>query len=69
MKFFRIGDHVKKVSGDSDVGKTGEIVAVRYNAKGEIILSVQTKAVEWTRTLRIATPSWPSEDCVIIEKS
>ena len=69
MKFFRIGDRVKKVSGDSDVGKDGEVVAILYNAKGSMILSVQTEGVEWNHTLRVATSPWTADDCVIVEKS
>ena len=68
-KFFKIGDRVKKIAGDFDVGKTGEVITILYNAKGEIILSVQTAAVEWARTLRDESASWAAVDCEMTERS
>ena len=37
-----VGDTVRKIAGEQDLGKSGQVEMILYNAKGEKILSVMT---------------------------
>ena len=68
--FMKAGDLIRKVRGDSDIGKTGLIISVNTNSLGVTIL--QVACTEFRHALvgtsEMINKNWLAEFCEVINE-